>query len=161
MEPIEKHIFVSHYHADAGKITDLISLIEKNGQYVIRDSSNYEDKSPNSAQSPAYIEQLIRPQMEWAGTIIVLIGQKTKESDWVDWEINFAGRHDKKIIGVFLPGSDESDIPEAFKTQGSALCSWDSELICKALATSANEFEKPNGSPADSPIGYPLSRFNC
>lgn len=160
MEKNEKHIFVSHQHEDAPKIRDLIKLIERGGENTIKDSSNYEDKKENNAKSPEYIESLIRPAIDWAGTVIVLIGDETKDSDWVDWEINYAGRKDKKIIGVFLPGATESDIPKAFKENGTALCGWNSNSINDAL-NGETPVETPQGTAATKPIGYPIKRFNC
>lgn len=154
------NVFVSHYHEDADRIVNVINLIEKKDLIKVRDSSIYEQKEPNNAENPEYIKSLIRPQIDWAGTVIVLIGKETKNSEWVDYEINYAGKNDKKIIGVFLPGSDDSDIPESFKEHGSALCSYRSESLNNALNDLTN-FETSNGSDRNQPIGLDIVRYNC
>ena len=96
MEDEIKNIFVSHQHNDADKIEALKNLI---GRYGInmRDSSIYENKLKNNAHNEQYIKQeLIKPQMKWAGTVIVLIGKDTAKSDYVNWEITLSGVLDRK-----------------------------------------------------------------
>lgn len=155
-----KNIFISHQHEDASQIKRVIDLIEKKGEIVIRDSSIYKEKKPNNANNPEYIKSLIRPQIDWAGTVIVLIGASTKDSDWVNYEINYSGKSDKKIIGVFLPGSDDQNIPDSFKQHGSALCNLSSDSLNKAINGTTN-FDNPNGNRRIKPIGLSIKRYLC
>lgn len=155
-----KNIFISHQHEDASQIQRVINLIEKKGNLNIRDSSIYKDKKPNNANNPEYIRSLIRPQIDWAGTVIVLIGEKTKDSDWVNYEINYAGKNDKKIIGVFLPGADDQSIPDTFKQHGSALCTLRSDSLNKAIIGTTN-FDNPDGDNRTEPIGLSIKRYIC
>lgn len=127
-----KNIFVSHYHTDAEKIENLKSLLKRGGMDV-KDSSIYESKSKNNANNEEYIKQLIRPHIEWAGTEIVLIGKNTSKSDWVKWEIEAAARMDKRIIGVYLPGESDAELPEAFELHGVSLQKWNANSIINAI----------------------------
>jgi len=127
------NIFISHYGGDEKYIEKLKGLISKHGDYEIRDSSIVESE-PNNATNTEYIKGLIRPKIDWAGKIIVLIGPKTHERDWVNWEIEYAAKSgDKNIIGVFLPGSMDADIPKALEESGNACVNWDSENIISAI----------------------------
>lgn len=126
------NIFVSHYHTDAEKIESLRNLLNKKG-ITTKDSSIYEAKAKNNANNPDYIKSLIRPQIQWAGKVIVLIGSKTSQSDWVNWEIKYAAEKGKRIIGVFLSGETDADIPIELKNYGDALVAWNSDKIIKAI----------------------------
>jgi hypothetical protein len=127
-----KNIFVSHYHLDAEKIENLKSLLSRNGMEV-RDSSIYEAKSKNNAHNEDYIKSLIKPQINWAGTVIALIGKETSSSDWVNWEIKHAAEMGKKIVGVYLQGESDSDLPEEFVKHGDSLRKWNSSSIIDAI----------------------------
>ena len=106
-----KNIFVSHHHNDADKIDAFKDLIGRHG-IDMRDSSIYEKKLKNNAHNEQYIKQeLIKPQMKWAGTVAVLIGKDTAKSDYVNWEIKTAAEMGKRIIGVFLHGTPRDNNP--------------------------------------------------
>ncbi len=62
--------------------------------------------------------------------MIVLIGPKTHTRDWVDWEIEYAGKAgSKRIIGITLPDAEDADIPENLSIYGNALVSWNSSKL--------------------------------
>lgn len=155
-----KNIFVSHQHNDADKIEDLKKLIGKHG-IEMRDSSIYEKKLKNNAKNEQYIKQeLIKPQMKWAGTVVVLIGKDTAKSDYVNWEIKTAAEMGKRIIGVYLRGAKDEDIPEELKEYGSNLVGWDGEKIVGAINGEDMDWEKSDGSPwSNNPAD--LQRYQC
>lgn len=132
MNNFQKNIFVSHYHSDAEKIEDMKALL-KNKNFYVRDSSIYEEKSKNSAHNEDYIKSLIRPQIDWAGTVVVLVGKSTADSDWVNWEIENAASDGKRIVGVYLQGETDSKIPDALNEHGDALVKWNSDSIIDAI----------------------------
>ncbi len=132
MNNFQKNIFVSHYHSDAERIEDMKALLKKKN-FFVRDSSIYEEKSKNNAHNEDYIKSLIRPQIDWAGTVVVLVGKNTADSDWVKWEIENAARSDKRIVGVYLQGETDSKIPDALIEYGDALVKWNSDSIINAI----------------------------
>lgn len=153
-----KNIFVSHQHNDADKIEAFKSLIGKHG-INMRDSSIYENKLKNNAKNEQYIKQeLIKPQMKWAGTVAVLIGKDTAKSDYVNWEIKTAAEMGKRIIGVYLQGAKEEDIPLALHEYGHNLVGWNGEKIVRAIDGENMDWEKPDGTPRDNnPMDLPRS----
>lgn len=128
----EKNIFVSHYHTDAKKIEKLKSLLDKHGMKM-KDSSIYEDKNPNNAHNEEYIKSIIRPKINWAGTMIVLVGNDTSKSEYVNWEIEHAAREGKRIVGVYLPGKSDKKLPEALIKYGNSLQKWDGKSIISGI----------------------------
>lgn len=125
------NLFISHYGGDEGYVDKFKNLISKN--YDVRDSSMMESE-PNNATNKDYIKSLLRSQIDWAGTVVVLIGPKTHEREWVDWELEYAGTHgDKRIIGVFLPGATDADIPGMLNDYGDACVPWNKDNIVAAL----------------------------
>lgn len=150
MSDESKNIFVSHQHSDADKIEAFKSLIGRHG-IDMRDSSIYEKKLKNDAHNEQYIKQeLIKPQMKWAGTVVVLIGKDTAKSDYVNWEIKTAGEMGKRIVGVYLQGAKEEDIPKELNEYGHNLVGWNGEKIVRAIDGEDLEWEKPNGDPRTS-----------
>ncbi len=139
------NIFISHCGEDADQLQKLRRLIKKKG-YKIRDSS-LDERNPNNAKDPEYIKSLLRPKIDWAGEIIVLIGPETHKKEWVDWEIEYASKNgNKRIIGVYIPGGSDSDVPENLKKYGDALVTWNSDKLGDAIEGHPHWME-PDGSP--------------
>jgi hypothetical protein len=137
------NLFVSHYGGDEKYVEKFKNLISKN--YDIRDSSIVESE-PNNAKNKEYIKSLLSDQIDWAGKVVVLIGPKTHERDWVNWEIEYAGTHgDKRVVGVFLPGATDSDLPEMLNEYGDACVAWNTDKIIAAL-DGANTWEDSTGN---------------
>ena len=129
-EPV--NIFVPHFHGDSDYLPKLRKLIEKQG-YEVRDSS-IDERNPNDAKDTEYIKSLLRPQIDWAGKVIVMIGPQTHTRWWVDWEIEYASSFEnKRIVGVFLPGATDADVPANLNKYGDALVSWNSDSLSAAI----------------------------
>lgn len=141
-----KNVFVSHYHEDAVKIEDFKSLIGKHG-INMRDSSIYESKLKNDAHNEQYIKyDLIKPQIQWAGTVVVLIGKDTAQSDYVNWEIKTAAEMGKRVIGVFLQGAKNENIPSELNEYGNGLVGWNGDRIVRAINGEDMPWENSDGS---------------
>lgn len=143
----DKHnIFISHRHEDDALVGDLKKMLAGSGA-EIRDSSITND-TPNNAKSPDYIRQLLADQIRWAGKIIVIISPDTKNHEWVDWEIEYARKFsDKRIVGVWAPGTTHGDLPEPLEDFANALVNWDAQAIIAALDGKDN-WTDPSGTPA-------------
>lgn len=103
------------------------------------------------------IKRLLRMKMSWASTVVVLIGKKTAQRPWVNWEIEKANQLGKRIVGVYERGGTENDKPAAFERYGNALVAWNSKNVIDAIEGTCDPFEKPDGQerqPAnDQPRG--------
>lgn len=152
------NIFVSHYHSDSKYIKDIVRILKKHDTEM-RDSSIYEEKAKNDAKNPDYIRSLLSPHITWAGTVIVLIGPKTSSSDWVNWEVEYAAKHDKNIVGVFLKGATDADVPKAIMEKGTSLIAWNPDKIAQAV-NGDEIWENPDGTPRETPI-FEVTRSTC
>lgn len=151
-----KNVFISHIHEDDHRLVPLKELAAKHGLEV-RDAS-INSLKPNQAQNEDYIMyQILAPRIDWAGVLVVLVSGDTHESDWVNREIEYAERHDTRIVGVLDRGETDADLPEALKDYADAIVDWDGEKIVAAIQ-GENIFCKSDGSPRDL---SDMPRHNC
>lgn len=146
MKSIQHNIFISHRHEDDALVGRLKKMLLGGGT-EIRDSS-ITSETPNNAKSPDYIKQILADQMRWAGKIIVIISPDTKNHQWVDWEIEYARKFpDKRIVGVWAPGTTHNDMPAPLEDYANAIVNWDTQAILDALDGKDN-WTEPGGAPA-------------
>src|SRR5262249_10700560 len=126
------NVFISHIHEDDNRLKDLKELLAKQG-CTVRDSSIHSGK-PNEAKDPGHIKSYyLAPAINWAGTLVVLVSPKTKQSPWVDWEIEYAKKQGKKVIGVWDYGAKDCDMPENLEKYYDDLVGWRGESIIDAI----------------------------
>lgn len=152
-----KNVFISHYGKDDEHIGKLKELLSSRG-YSLRNSS-IDSTKPNQANNPEYIKQLLRSGIEWAGTTIVLIGPETHTREWVDYEIEYSKNCGNRLVGVFINGAADSDVPESFKLYGNALVGWTGDRIIDAIEGRINNWEKTDGSPWENE--WSVLRSDC
>lgn len=135
-----KNVFISHHHRDDAHVDKLSKLLENNGCTIrnssIRAKPANQQRIDKGLIKVATIRRLLRMKMSWAGTVIVLVGEKTHTRPWVDWEITEAHRKGKHIVGVYEYGLKGKDVelPKALKEYGtSQVVGWDSKAIIDAI----------------------------
>ena len=142
-----RNVFISHIHADDAGLAGLKSLLQSNGGMTVRDYSITMEKQ-NNAKSDDYIKyQILAPRIDACSTLVVYLTKKTKDSAYVNWEIEHAHRKDKTIVGVYERGSRGCELPEALDQYANAVVGWDSSHIIDAINGKYSEFCKPDGSP--------------
>jgi len=132
-----KNVFISHHHKDDKAVTDFANLLAGK-DYIVRNSSirakpRNTERLDKKMVSDETIRRLLRMKMFWAGTVVVLVGSDTHSRDWVNWEIEEAERQGKRILGVFMHGAKDSDIPESLEKFGDGLVGWNSKKIIEGL----------------------------
>lgn len=155
-----KNVFISHYGKDDQYVQDLKKIMNNNG-YTLRNSS-IDSTKPNNAENAHYIKyNLLRPGINWAGTVVVLIGDKTHTRDWVNWEIKQAQKHRTRVVGVYKKGLQQGKptLPDAFNLCGNALVGWQGNRIIDAIEGRINNFENPDGTP--TPNVWSHNRSTC
>ena len=152
----KKNVFISHVHEDDAGLGKLKDLLGSKG-IEIRDSSVHTGKF-NNAKDPAYIKaQILAPLISWAGVFICYVSPQTKDSEWVNWEIEYAAKQGKRIVGVWAHGENECDLPDALKEYADAMAGWNGDAIIDAI-NGDDEWEKPDGAPCPA---VPLRRHPC
>lgn len=145
-----RHIFISHHHADDAEVTKLTSLLARSGHDVrnssIRAKPANQQRLDKGLISDETIRRLLRMKLSWAGSVVVLIGKETHERKWVNWEIEEAYKQGKRIVGVYVRGGTNADIPKAFEKYGDSLVAWNSDSIMSAIDGTGHPFQNPDGS---------------
>lgn len=136
------NVFVSHFHEDEDGIKNMKSMV--GDTLTIKNSSVTSDKF-NRAQNPEYIKRLLRLRIQWASKVICLIGPNTHNSEWVDYEVRAAHKKGKPIIGVYLRGAKDSDVPDALKDYADSIVGWSKDSIVRALS-GGRDFVNADGS---------------
>lgn len=152
-----KNVFISHIHEDDAGLGKIKDLLTKSGM-AIRDSS-INSSNPNEAKSADYIKSgILAPQIQWAGTLLVYVSPGTKNSEWVNWEIEYAHKLGKRIVGVWENGAKDCDLPDALNNYADAVVGWTGASIIDAINGNCDVWEKPDGSPSDV---RPITRHPC
>ena len=152
-----RNAFISHIHENDEGLHKLKDLLKKHG-LTVRDYS-INASNPNNAKSREYIKrEMLAPRIRQAGTIIVYISPETKSSEWVNWEIEYAHKKNKRIVGVWEYGCAECEIPSALEKYGDALVGWNGNRIIDAIHEKINRFEFPQGVEFDS---RQIKRYDC
>ena len=150
------NVFISHRHEDDKVVGDFKELLADRG-VTVRDASITSD-TPNNAKNEAYIKsQILAPGIQWAGKVVVIVTPDTKNHDWVNWEIEYAEKMGKEIIGVWAPGSEGCDVPEALEGHADSLVTWDPDKIRRAL-DGERIWDGSDGTPRPAQM---ISRVGC
>lgn len=140
-----KNIFVSHIHEDDHRLTPLTKLAEKHG-CEMRDAS-INSSNPNDATDENYIKyQILAPRIDWASTLVVLITPETKDSKYVQWEIEYAEKQGKRIVGIWDDGEAGCDLPDALEDLADAVVPWNGEKLVDAILGDFNGIIDPDGN---------------
>lgn len=154
--PDVRNVFISHIHEDDRHLGQLKDLLADRG-LDIRDSS-VNASTPNKAKDEDYIKsQILAPKIRWAGTLIVLISADTKDSPYVEWEIDYAQKNETRIIGVFAPGASESDLPEGLADYADGIVSWSGDATFEAIMGDS-VWQDTTGTPR---ARSDIARHNC
>lgn len=145
------NVFVSYDHDDQNQVGGFKGL-RKNPKHPLdfRDHSLKEPVTDRSGKPIKYlpsdpkskpVRDEIKKKFENASKLVVLIGDDTHESEWVEWEINsfFKMKKDlsgdntwKRIRGMKLKGCDNATMPSALMNgQSTKQLTWDPEALDK------------------------------
>lgn len=139
-----RNVFISHIHEDDEGLPRLKDLVAKHGMNC-RDGSITTGKF-NGASNEEYIKyEILKPRIEWASVLIVYISPETKNSDWVNWEIECAAREGKRIVGVWAWGEQDCEQPEALKKHADAVVGWNGDSIIDAINGTSDESSTHDG----------------
>jgi hypothetical protein len=157
MNTTTKNVFVSHVHEDDASLKELAKLLASKG-YQIKDSSITSAK-PNEASNENYIKtDILAPRINWASTLIVLISPQTHTSKWVNWEIEYAEKQGKRVVGVWLQGAKDSDLPAALDLYANAVVGWQADPIIDAIDGSNSSWSTAEGKERPT---RPIAHYSC
>ena len=127
-----RNVFISHVHKDDAGLQKLKDLLKAKGM-AVRGSSVHTGKF-NDAKDPGYIKTgILAPLIKWAGIFIFYVSPQTKNSDWVNWEIEYAAKQGMRIVGVWELGDQGCELPGALKEYADAVVGWNGDAIIDAI----------------------------
>lgn len=105
-----KRIFISYDYDNDKHYKNLLLAWDANSDFDFSFYDESVDISVNSDDAAA-IKRVISARINGADYFLCIIGKKTHESEWVDWEINKAVALKKKLVAVKI--YDEYTSPPA------------------------------------------------
>jgi MTH538 TIR-like domain (DUF1863) len=151
--------FISYDHDDQNQVNGF-RLLKNNPNHPldfqdhslkepVRDRSGNPIKVAPSDPRSKPVRDEIKKKFDNASKLVVLIGDDTHKSEWVEWEINTfyelkeknSGEKTwKRIRGMTLKGSDNASIPNALMNgRSSQWLAWDPETLDKWLDKDPDE----------------------
>lgn len=156
----KKNVFISHVHEDDALLPKLKDLISKAGMDV-RDGSINSDK-PNNANNPDYIwDTYLKPRIDWASTLVVLITHDTAQSEWVNREIKYAIEQGKNVVGVYAQGATDADIPEELAKHATAIVGWQGDRVVDAINGNITGWDNPATGAPRTQGAWIVKRYSC
>ncbi len=157
MTDITKNIFISHIHEDDDGLKKLKTLLRGHG-ITVRDYSINAD-NPNNAHSEDYIKhQILAPRIRQSSTLVVYVSPETRGSRYVDWEIEYAHKLGKRIVGVWARGEAGCEVPEPLEHVADAVVGWSGNRIVNAVTGKIDRWENPVGTERAL---RNISRYSC
>lgn len=103
-----ENVFVSYQHGDA-KYKNMLVAWSKNdsNHFDIEFNDQSVGVSINSVDA-AYIKTVIKGRIKSSDTLLCIIGEKTTDSDWVNWEVDTAVALGKSIVAVKIDQTYQS-----------------------------------------------------
>jgi hypothetical protein len=147
------NIFISFDHDDQQQVAGF-KLLKNNPRHpldfqdhslkdAVRDRSGKPITYPPTDPRSKPVRDEIRRKFDRASKLVVLIGDNTHNSDWVNWEINtfyemkepVSGQNTwKRIRGMTLKGSEQALIPNAlYYGRSTQWLAWEPETLDKWL----------------------------
>jgi hypothetical protein len=152
-----KNIFISHIHEDDRRVGPLKDLV-KQSAVEVRDGS-INSINPNNVENSDHIKsQVLAPRIQWSDVFVVLISQESRDSEWVNWEIEYAHELRKRIVGVWDYRSAERDIPDALEQYADAIVCCQGERIKDAVLGGLITRETPS---CEQKPPRPVPRYSC
>ena len=130
-----RRIFISHQHDDQMKAKGF-NLLRWN-KYVDVDFVGRHLLDPVKSSDPSYISRKIREQLKGTSVTVVLIGDKTWDSDWVEKEVNWSLEKapPNGVVGIRL--KDGVKIPESLRDCGAEIMDWEPNEVEAAIERAA------------------------
>jgi hypothetical protein len=150
---VASNVFVSFDHDDQRQVGGF-KLLKNNPNRpldfqdhslkdAVRDRSGRPIKYPPSDARSKPVRDAILAKFDRASKLVVLIGDDTHASEWVDWEINafYSLKQPlskentwKRIRGMTLKGSEQAIVPNAlYNGRSTQWLAWDPEALDKWL----------------------------
>lgn len=153
-----KKLFIirGHKNDNNKEVQQLKKLLEGNG-YDIRESAADPFELPTAPNKKKGASRSPDP-IAWCETVIVLISPDLCHNESVEKEIESAHQQGKRIIGIYVGGGTQSDVPRIFHNFGQALVPLMEDLVINAICGVLNIWYTPVGELV---VPRKIEHFKC
>lgn len=152
-----RRVFISYQHKDRKKA---------NGFRILRWNNNvdveFQDRhllSPVDSTNREYIQQCIRDEMKGTSATVVIVGKETKNSDWVDYEIERSIKEGNGLVAIKADDSvTDDDVPDKIKENGGEVLDWNPDEFGDAIERAAQQRHKVGESTVHGSRGAGCGR---
>ncbi len=93
--------------------------------------------SPVDSENDSYIRQKIREMMRGTSVTVVLIGDHTKDSEWVEFEVQESIARRNAVVGIRLKDHDNTTIPDVLKQNNCKVINWNPAIFSDVVEREA------------------------
>jgi hypothetical protein len=152
-----RRVFISYEGSDRMKAKGFRLLRWNNNVDVSFHDRHLLD--PVDSTNDDYIRSCIRDEMKGTSVTVVMIGENTKDSDWVDYEIERSLKEGNGLVAIKVDDdiSDE-DVPDKLKENGAEIVDWNPDEFDDAIERAANQRSKVGESTVRGRAGAGCGR---
>ena len=129
-------IFISYQRQDVNRARGFNLM--PHSRYVDVNFCGRHLLTPVNSRNPGYIKSCVRNQMHGTSVTVVLLGEKTHQSNWVAWEIRESIKRGNGVVAMRLkdqhaslpPGSE---VTQLLRQTGAEVLSWDPHGVDLAI----------------------------
>jgi hypothetical protein len=96
---MSKKIFISYDYDNDKHYKNLLLAWDSNKEFDFNFYDTSIDVSVNS-KDVSYIKSVIKERIKASSIFLLLVGEKTSKSNWIEWEINTAIELQKELVAV-------------------------------------------------------------
>jgi hypothetical protein len=135
-----KKVFISYDHSEDRHYKDLLRAWDANSNFEFE----FDQRSPNVAinsEDATRIKQSLARKMGEANYLLVIVGEKSHKSNWMQWEIERAKQSDMKLRLAAVKISSGYTTPSALLGSGTSFAvSFTRDGIINALNSASNNY---------------------
>src|SRR5262245_34088907 len=131
-------IFVSHAWHRGEHYSRVVSWLDDARNFAWENLS-VPEHNPVHANDREALQYELRNQMRDADVFLILAGMYAAHSDWIDFELAFARRIGRPILGIRPRGAER--MPAAIQNAASDIVNWNGDSIVTAI----RDYALPSG----------------
>jgi hypothetical protein len=157
-------LFISYQHNDRNRAKGFNLM--HHSKYVYLSFRGRHLLDPVNSENQAYIRQKVKEQLHGTSVTVVLLGEKTCDSSWVEWEIKESIERGNGIVAVKLKDQDcplpvSSPVAKLLKEAGAEIMDWEPHEIQAGVERAAIAAGRSSAIKADVASSHADNGGSC